>query len=151
MISFKVFRIAFFSSLAIAILAGVFVSIVVPWPGLVMMWVLIIFGFGLYWRAHVLTRQAAALKGIGVEQNPTTKQFLRAGKFQLTLIIILAVQLVFGAIASLIYFAYGLFYTMFLTAEVVFFAFIMLDWLNDELEMQRFKASTPSEGTQARQ
>ena len=127
--------------MAAAILTGIYVfPILLPWPGLVMMWVLILFGFALYWRAHILTKLASSIGGAGVEQIPVARLMLKMQQFNLTLLIMLAVQAFVGLFATIVYFEHGWFYTLFLTFEVVAFAFIMLDWLNDELEMIRFRS-----------
>ncbi len=56
MISSKVFTIAYLVSLAAASLSGVSVfSSVLPWPSLIIVWALILFGFGLHRRTHALT------------------------------------------------------------------------------------------------
>ena len=145
MTSFKAFIAAYLISLAAAIFAGIYVlTIVLPWPGLVMMWVLILFGFGLYWRAYVLTSEAVRLQGTAVEQNPVARFVLVLHKFNLALVIMLAVQTSVGMFAVVTYLQQGLFYTLFLTFEIVAFTFIFFDWLNDELQMMRFRSRQQS-------
>lgn len=114
------FTAAYLLSLAAAVLLGVFVfSTALPWPGLAATWVLILLGLGFYRRTHTLTDS------------------LSLQQYHLTLVIMLAVQVMVGGIATLLYFVGGRFYTLFLNFEVVAFAFLMVDWLEDKIQVQR--------------
>ncbi len=126
MIPSRIFSLTYFLSLVVAILAGVFVfPFVFPWPGLVGVWALIMFGFGFYHKTH----------------TPTV--LLHLQQSHLTVTIMFAVQSIAGGAATLIYLVDGQFYTIFLTFEVVCSALLVVDWSVDEREVRRAESGVP--------
>jgi len=127
-------------------IGGVAVFIILPtWfvslvPGLVVLWGEFAVGIAANRIAHQLTKEAIALKGIDIEQNPLTRTMFRRGDFGL-LLKIYGLMVVVNLFLTLVSILEGAVWVGLLILLLSFPLALTYDMLHDYFWLSRFRAS----------